>query len=150
MKVRTTFPLVSALLGFTGNIASALDHHRHLGTFWAPLGPPTCNKADDVRETEGNFAHAIAAVETPEEDGQQIFMAVGSSTHTDTHLRQGSVQLYKFDERACLWRPHVSPIRGESTEDRLGHNIALSCDANVMAVSGDISSSNFRAGFVQV
>lgn len=90
------------------------------GATWIPLGAAIC----------GDVGNNNPVAATRSRDGF-IYMAVGS-TSSET---KGKVQLYKFDEASCSLSPELLPVVRESTSRSLGYSVALSCDANTMAVS---------------
>jgi hypothetical protein len=138
------------------------------GSEWAPLGAPICDRLqvttnNDINDGDprayvpSNFGASIALTELNTNNQQQSFvLAVGSPTYTNQHLYQGRVQFYQFAPNQCVWKPSsfAAPITGERTEDRFGANVALSCNAQRVAVTGDIDGSgggnSGRQGFVKV
>ena len=123
------------------------------GSEWAPLGQNLCDPLTPTTPTasqDTNFGFRVAMSELTNEE--TFVIAVGSPTFTQNHFRQGRVQFYRFSRGACLWQAFTDDLLGERSEDRLGANVAMSCNAQRVAVAGDIASSvnEERQGFVRV
>jgi hypothetical protein len=109
---------------------------RRLGSGWTQLG----------QTIHSNFTDNLGFSVALSKDGLRV--AMGATTFSD----KGRVLVYQIStqQEACRWEPVGNTIMGDGAGDMLGHAVALSDDGGILAVSGDVSETGSRQGFVNV